>query len=104
MASLRAVHGSERILNKLFKLIDSAEYYEAHQMYRTIYFRYLNAKRYKDLENLLFNGAILLLERNQYNSGADLGVLYIETLSQDGDIKEGELMIENDRLDSDYVI
>lgn len=51
-------------------------------MYRTLYFRYLNSRKYNDLERLLFDGASLLLQRSQYNSGADLVLLYIDVLTK----------------------
>uniref|UniRef100_T1L3Y4 Golgi to ER traffic protein 4 homolog n=2 Tax=Tetranychus urticae TaxID=32264 RepID=T1L3Y4_TETUR len=57
-------------------------------MYRTLHFRYVNSRRFKDLENLLYDGAILLLDRQQHNSGADLANLFIDTLSKDTDMKE----------------
>lgn len=91
MAALKATYGSERILVKLAKLIDSSEYYEAHQLYRTIYFRYINAKRFKDLQKLLYDGAYTLLDKKQYNSGADLAVLFIDSLNQDPNIRDGEM-------------
>jgi putative uncharacterized protein (fragment) len=90
MAALRSVHSSDRIIQKLNRLMDSCEYYEAHQLYRTIYFRYLNTKRYKELETLLYDGALLLLKKQQFNSGADVASLYIDTLNKDPDIANGE--------------
>lgn len=38
MASQRSL-GIERVLSKLESSINSGNYYEAHQMYRTLYFR-----------------------------------------------------------------
>ena len=38
MASRKSV-GVERVLAKLRASVDKGEYYEAHQMYRTLYFR-----------------------------------------------------------------
>ena len=35
----RAAAGVARILNKLKVSLDSGNFYEAHQMYRTLYFR-----------------------------------------------------------------
>ena len=39
MASARTGPGAERVLLKLRKSIEDENYYEAHQMYRTLYFR-----------------------------------------------------------------
>lgn len=44
MASSR-VHGVQRILSKLESSVNSGNYYEAHQMYKTLYFRWV--KRWK---------------------------------------------------------
>lgn len=33
-------HGMQRVLNKLQSSFSKGDYYEAHQMYRTLYFRY----------------------------------------------------------------
>lgn len=90
MALLKAKVGSERILAKLDKLVDSEEYYEAHQLYRTIYFRYLNGNKFKELQKLLYDGAYNLLDKKQFNSGADLAVLFIDSLNQDPNIADGK--------------
>lgn len=36
--------GIQRVLQKLNKSIEEGSYYEAHQMIRTIYFRFVGAK------------------------------------------------------------
>ncbi|XP_034192300.1 Golgi to ER traffic protein 4 homolog [Osmia lignaria lignaria] len=83
MAS-RYNHGVQRVLAKLEASINSENYYEAHQMYRTLYFRYLGQKKYSELLELLYNGATLLLQHEQHASGADLGILFINVLIQSG--------------------
>ncbi|XP_043260353.1 Golgi to ER traffic protein 4 homolog [Colletes gigas] len=83
MAS-RYNHGVQRVLAKLEASINSENYYEAHQMYRTLYFRYLGQKKYSELLELLYNGSTLLLKHEQYVSGADLGILFISVLTQSG--------------------
>lgn len=76
--------GVPRILGKLENSIKSGNYYEAHQMYRTLYFRcgihdfplnhlynlfknsrYLGQEKYDDLYQMLYNGSILFLEHDQ---------------------------------------
>lgn len=81
MAS-RVNQGIQRVLGKLEASLNSGNYYEAHQMYRTLYFRYLSQKKYEDLLNLLYDGAVLLLQHNQYESGADLGILFVDVLNK----------------------
>ncbi|KAJ8938766.1 hypothetical protein NQ318_009121 [Aromia moschata] len=65
--------GVSRVLEKLEKSVKDGNYYEAHQMYRTLYFRYLGQKKYKELKDML------------YNAGADLSILLIEVLVQSED-------------------
>ncbi|KZC13777.1 PREDICTED: Golgi to ER traffic protein 4 homolog [Dufourea novaeangliae] len=83
MAS-RYSHGVQRVLAKLEASINSGNYYEAHQMYRTLYFRYLGQKKYSELLDLLYNGSTILLQHEQYASGADLGILFVNVLTQSG--------------------
>uniref|UniRef100_T1IB54 Uncharacterized protein n=1 Tax=Rhodnius prolixus TaxID=13249 RepID=T1IB54_RHOPR len=77
--SLNKVHGVSRLIYKIENSIKNGNYYEAHQMYKTLYFRYLSQKKYVELLDLLFEGASLLLNHDQA-SGVDLANLYIEVL------------------------
>ncbi|XP_053695443.1 Golgi to ER traffic protein 4 homolog [Sabethes cyaneus] len=76
--------GVARVLAKLESSIESGNYYEAHQMYRTLYFRYLSQKKYEELLDLLYKGALTLLSHDQQTSGADLGLLVVDTLEKAG--------------------
>ncbi|XP_026725321.1 Golgi to ER traffic protein 4 homolog [Trichoplusia ni] len=78
----RGERGVGRVLDKLEASVNSGQYYEAHQMYRTLYFRYLSQKKYEDLLNLLYKGSSLLLQRDQQGSGADLAILLIDVLNK----------------------
>lgn len=89
-AAIRGVHGSERILVKLNRMIAGGEYYEAHQLYRTLYFRYSNSNKYSELRHLLFDGSILFLVNGQHNSGADLAGLYLNAVSDDPTLRDGK--------------
>ncbi|EEB12163.1 conserved hypothetical protein, partial [Pediculus humanus corporis] len=76
----KSVHGVERVRSKLETCINSGNYYEAHQLYRTLYFRYLSQEKYTALLDLLCDGALVLLKHDQQSSGADLAILYVEVL------------------------
>lgn len=76
--------GVSRVLVKLEASVEAGNYYEAHQMYRTLYFRYLNQKRYEDCLDLLYKGSVKFLQNQQYTSGADLGILVVDTLEKRG--------------------
>ncbi|XP_052900482.1 Golgi to ER traffic protein 4 homolog [Anopheles moucheti] len=76
--------GVSRVLDKLRASIESKNFYEAHQMYRTLYFRYVSQGKYDDVLELLYDGALTMLEHEQFSSGADLGLLIIQTLEKAG--------------------
>lgn len=90
MTSTVSARGADRILNKLRIMRENKQFYEAHQNYRTIYYRYQSANRYQELQSLLFEGANWFLDMKEYNSGADLANLFIDSLSKDPQIAEGE--------------
>ncbi|XP_041362728.1 Golgi to ER traffic protein 4 homolog [Gigantopelta aegis] len=50
-------------------------------MYRTLYFRYNVQQKYAEALDLLYRGALVLLEHNQLVSGADLAMLLVECLN-----------------------
>ena len=79
MASNKAA-GVQRVLDKLEASVNAGNYYEAHQMYRTLHFRYSMQKKYKELFELLYSGARLLLHKKQLTSGADLSNLVVDVL------------------------
>lgn len=81
MAAKSRGTGSERIMGKLKTSIELGNFYEAHQMYRTLYFRYISLKKYEELLCLLYDGAVLFLNHNQHNSGSDLAILFVEALN-----------------------
>jgi len=74
--------GTERVLSKLKNSIENQNYYEAHQMYRTLYFRYIGQKKYTELQGMLYDGALLLFSHDEIASGTDLAKLYIDTLNE----------------------
>ncbi|KAF7266623.1 hypothetical protein GWI33_020122 [Rhynchophorus ferrugineus] len=79
------LRGVSRVLEKLENSIKNGDYYEAHQMYRTLYFRYLGQKKYNELKDMLYQGSISFLEVDQKTSGADLALLLIEVLNKSED-------------------
>lgn len=79
--------GVSRVLLKLEASVEAGNYYEAHQMYRTLYFRYLTQKRYDDCLDLLYKGSVKFLQNEQFTSGADLGILVVDTLEKQRSVK-----------------
>lgn len=65
--------------------LEKGNYYEAHQMYRTLYFRYTGQKKFQEALALLFEGSLKFLEFDQRPIAADLGILLVDTLEKAGD-------------------
>ncbi|CEG73719.1 hypothetical protein RMATCC62417_09048 [Rhizopus microsporus] len=74
-----ASKGTEKTLQKLRESVNNGNYYEAHQMYRTVARRYNKQHKYKDTIHLLHDGAILLLQHKQNGSGSDLANYMLDT-------------------------
>lgn len=74
--------GVSRVVAKLETAVATGNYYEAHQMYRTLYFRYTSQKRYTDCLDLLYTGAHTFITKEQYTSAADLALLIVDTLEK----------------------
>ena len=86
-------------LEKCEDLVNQRKYYEAHQMYRTVYnryysfpchdrslcsngSRYLNRRDFLSAAEIAASGGRLLLQHKQYNSAADLGQLLIDAFKK----------------------
>ncbi|VDP13147.1 unnamed protein product [Heligmosomoides polygyrus] len=69
-----------RLEKKAQDCIDKGEFYEAHQVYRTMYFRMVSQERYDDLLQILASGSKKLSEAKEPLSALDLAELYAETL------------------------
>lgn len=82
MSQTKSYRGVSRVLQKLEESVQAGKYYEAHQKYRTLYFRYLSQKRFDECLDLLYNGAQTFLDNEQYSSGADLSGLVVDTLEK----------------------
>lgn len=76
------LQGVQRVLGKLQASVNAGNYYEAHQMYRTLYFRYCAQKKYEELLELLYDGSMLFFRHDQQASGADVSLLYIDVLAK----------------------
>ncbi|CAO1424325.1 unnamed protein product [Diamesa hyperborea] len=74
--------GINRLLAKIKISMENKNFYEAHQIFRTIYFRFSNQKRYAELLELLFDGADSLITAEQFTSGSDLALLIIDVLEK----------------------
>lgn len=82
MSQTKSYRGVTRVLAKLEESVQAGKYYEAHQKYRTLYFRYLSQKRFDECLELLYTGAQTFLDKEEFSSGADLGSLVVDTLEK----------------------
>ncbi|XVF23692.1 hypothetical protein REPUB_Repub13aG0061400 [Reevesia pubescens] len=80
-------------IDKLEKVINEGNLYGAQQMYKSISARYVSAQRYSEALDLLHSGACLQLKHGQVTCGAELAVLFVETLVK------GKIPYDEDILD-----
>ena len=90
----QGARGVARVLSKLNASLENGNYYEAHQMYRTLYYRYSAQNKWTELENMLYEGAVKLFNYDQGGSGADLSKLYLEILEK-AEMKPTEEIMKN---------
>ncbi|KAH9325688.1 hypothetical protein KI387_005866, partial [Taxus chinensis] len=67
-------------LEKLEKSVQAGNYYEAQQMYKSLYARYMSVHKYQEALDLLQSGASIQLRHGQVTCGAELALLFVETL------------------------
>lgn len=67
-------------IEKLQKVIDGGNFYGAQQMYKSTSARYIAAERYSEALDILESGACLQLKHDQVTCGAELALLFVETL------------------------
>ncbi|MQL93333.1 hypothetical protein Taro_025977, partial [Colocasia esculenta] len=70
----------QETIDKLEKMANAGNFYEAQQMYKSITARYAAAERYDDTLDILQSGASVQLKNGQVICGAELAVLFVETL------------------------
>ncbi|KAK9814271.1 hypothetical protein WJX72_003196 [[Myrmecia] bisecta] len=78
-----AESGVEKVLQKLRTNLEAGSYYEAQQMFKTVYHRYRSRKLYADSYTLAEEGARLQLEKGQLNCGVELAKLLLEAYEAD---------------------
>ncbi|KAL0002909.1 hypothetical protein SO802_016690 [Lithocarpus litseifolius] len=80
-------------IEKLQKVVEEGNYYGAQQMYKSISARYVSAQRYSEALDILQSGACIQLKHGQITCGAELAVLFVETLVK------GKIPYDSDALD-----
>lgn len=96
---LAAASTATRMTTKLAVAVQQREFYEAHQLLRTMYFRFINHKdRLKPLIDLLYYGAKFLLANQETISGQDVATLCIESSAR---LLQIRLDVDTSSLDKD---
>jgi hypothetical protein len=67
-------------IEKLEKMVNEGNYYEAQQIYKSTSARYASAQRYSGALDILESGALLQLKHQQVTCGAELAILFVESL------------------------
>eukprot|EP01118_Nematostelium_gracile_P011972 TRINITY_DN4319_c0_g1_i1.p1 TRINITY_DN4319_c0_g1~~TRINITY_DN4319_c0_g1_i1.p1 ORF type:complete len:309 (+),score=67.06 TRINITY_DN4319_c0_g1_i1:3-929(+) len=78
--------GTSNVLSKLEKSIKDGNYYEAQQMYKTLFSRYKAQKKYNEAKQLLIQGSRDMLQHGRYTEGTDLAGHLIDIYTQ-GEMK-----------------
>ncbi|KAE9467137.1 hypothetical protein C3L33_00956, partial [Rhododendron williamsianum] len=82
-----------RNIEKIAKVVKDGNCYGAQQMYKSISARYISAERYSEALDILHSGSCIQLEHGQVTCGAELALLFVETLVK------GKYPYDEDTLD-----
>ncbi|XP_068642533.1 protein GET4-like isoform X1 [Aristolochia californica] len=71
---------AQETIEKLEKVVKDGNSYEAQQMYKSTTARYVSAQKFAEALDILQSGASLQLKQAQVTCGAELAVLFVDTL------------------------
>ncbi|KAI6645857.1 hypothetical protein LOD99_13116 [Oopsacas minuta] len=80
MTSKEPSSNQSRIMSRLQRLLNEKSYYEALQLYLTLYARYLTSKGPEEAGDLLFDGIQVFLSLGQLESVEELAIKWAEHL------------------------
>ncbi|PIA59559.1 hypothetical protein AQUCO_00400443v1 [Aquilegia coerulea] len=75
-----ALPPSQETIEKIEKTVSDGNYYGAQQMYKSMTARYVSAERFEEALDILQSGACIQLKHRQVTCGAELAVLFVDTL------------------------
>ncbi|TVU21713.1 hypothetical protein EJB05_31367 [Eragrostis curvula] len=84
MRSRRDLPPPEKTIEKLENMVDGGNYYEAQQMYKSTSARYIAVQKYSEALDILQSGALVQLKHGQVTCGAELAVMFVDTLIKGG--------------------
>ncbi|KAA0190924.1 Golgi to er traffic protein 4 [Fasciolopsis buskii] len=71
-----------KLQQRLEAAIEEKRFYEAHQIYKTLYFRCTTRRNYAEALRYLYSGAEFLLSNQQWESGTDLACLVLQVYAK----------------------
>ncbi|KAL6847980.1 hypothetical protein ACP4OV_022108 [Aristida adscensionis] len=80
MRSRRDLPPPQKTIEKLESMVSEGNYYEAQQMYKSTSARYIAAQKFSEALDILESGALVQLKHGQVTCGAELAVLFVDTL------------------------
>lgn len=87
-----AAGGVEKQLEKLRATVNSGSYYEAQQIFKTVYYRYRSRKKMQDSYQLLEEGAIMQFNHGQVHRPLHPVLLHGTSLTQVSLVSPGKLV------------
>eukprot|EP00823_Brevimastigomonas_motovehiculus_P006874 TRINITY_DN5894_c0_g1_i1.p1 TRINITY_DN5894_c0_g1~~TRINITY_DN5894_c0_g1_i1.p1 ORF type:complete len:317 (-),score=34.00 TRINITY_DN5894_c0_g1_i1:267-1154(-) len=72
----------DKVKANLENYMKSQKYYEAHQLYRSLYNRYADKSQFEEAGNFALHGALAMFEHKQGNSAGDLSLQWLDSLSK----------------------
>ncbi|KAL4420841.1 hypothetical protein ABPG75_010497 [Micractinium tetrahymenae] len=76
--------GTQKVLRKLEVSLAAGQFYEAHEMFKTVYHRHRARGQAEQSYELAAEGARLQLQKGQVNCGVELALLLVEAYRSDG--------------------
>lgn len=71
---------ADKLIKRAHAELSEKNYYEAHQIVRTVYYRLLDSQQYDKLLDFLHTTCLLFIQAKEYNISLDLAELYVDTL------------------------
>ncbi|KAF6769351.1 hypothetical protein AHF37_10500 [Paragonimus kellicotti] len=71
-----------KLQQRLQTAVEERRFYEAHQIYKTVYFRCITQRNYSEALKYLYSGADFLLTHKQWESGIELACLMLEVYTK----------------------
>eukprot|EP00899_Mesostigma_viride_P009630 jgi/Mesvir1/18669/Mv17168-RA.1 len=72
------ITGCQKVLKKLEATMEEGNFYEAQQLYKSLFARYKSQKKWVEAIYLMKEGACMQLRHKQVNCGVELGLLLVE--------------------------